>query len=123
MSGGSMNHMYLCADLCEPERLIEGQQLGYIDECMEMVICSGLKFSGSEAVERDEIIDKHFVTMFEHDISKLEEAISIINKFAQKYAGVMHACEWKKSGDWSIKQVREECKKCITQNQFVVDEP
>lgn len=102
MSGGSMNYMSMSA-IHEPGKLIDGHELGYIDECMEMAIKSG--------------VDEEFINMFACDIAKLDDSVSFIRNFAQKYEEVMHACEWHKSGDRSLETVKKECEKYLKDNQ------
>lgn len=98
MSGGSMNYMYLCAG-GEPEKLVEGAQEGHVDECMQIAL-------QSKAPDA-------FIDMLSDDMIKLEESICFLEYFGKKYEVFMQACEWNKSGDWSLGQVKEACEETL----------
>lgn len=107
MSGGSMNYMYLCANH-ELKRLINGQEDGYVNECLQITV--------------EAKASKSFIDMFANDIEQLEECIYYLKKFARTYETVLHACEWKKSGDWSLETVKEKCEEVLNNvNQHSAD--
>jgi sugar phosphate isomerase/epimerase len=102
MSGGSMDYMYLAGALGQLRKLVEEDCAGpeNLRRCVEIAMQAGQDHAAILEASR-----------FANEVDKVLELAESIQAFADRYQGVLQACEWKESGDWGLNQVADALKK------------
>ena len=91
MSGGSMNYLYRCRE-DGIDRLVSDDGLESLYACVDIV---------REAEKAYGVSSATFVEL----VDEIDKMAMLLQGFANKYSSLLHACEWKLSGDCDLKDV------------------